>query len=59
MQCRMENQMTPHAQSCKFELIDENATIKAIDYIESKFSSGDDGISNVLLTHVKLQISSI
>ena len=48
---------TPHAQNCKFQLIDENATIKAIDYIENKSSSGHDGISNILLKHVKLEIS--
>ena len=48
---------TPHAQNCRFELIDENATIKAIDYIDNKPSSGHDGISNVLLKYVKLEIS--
>ena len=48
---------TPHAQNCRFELFDENATIKAIDYIENKPSSGHDGISNVLLKYVKLEIS--
>ena len=48
---------TPHAQNCKFQLIDENATIKAIDYIENKSSSGHDGISNILLKYVKLEIS--
>ena len=48
---------TPHAQNCKFQLIDENATIKAIDYIENKSSSGHDGISNILLKYVKLGIS--
>ena len=48
---------TPHPQNCKFELIDENATIKAIDYIENKSSSGHDGISNILLKYAKLEIS--
>ena len=48
---------TPHAQNCKFQFIDENATIKAIDYIENKSSSGHDGISNILLKYVKLEIS--
>ena len=48
---------TPHAQNCRFELIDENATIKAIDYIVNKPSSGHDGISNLLLKYVKLEIS--
>ena len=48
---------TPHAQNCRFDLIDENATIKAIDYIDNKPSSGHDGISNVLLKYVKLEIS--
>ena len=48
---------TPHAQNCRFELIDENATIKAIDYIDNKPSSGHDHISNVLLKYVKLEIS--
>ena len=48
---------TPHAQNCKFQLIDENATIKAIDYIENKSSSGHDGISNIILKYMKLEIS--
>ena len=48
---------TPHEQNCRFELIDENATAKAIDYIDNKPSSGHDGISNVLLKYVKLEIS--
>ena len=48
---------TPHVQNCKYQLIDENATIKAIDYIENKSSSGHDGISNILLKYVKLEIS--
>ena len=48
---------TLHAQNCKFQLIDENATIKAIHHIENKSSSGHDGISNVLLKYVKLEIS--
>ena len=48
---------THHAQNCRFELIDENATIKVIDYIENKSSSGHDGISNILLKYVKLEIS--
>ena len=48
---------TPHAQNYKFQVIDENATIKAIDYIENKSSSGHDGISNILLKYVKLEIS--
>ena len=51
------NLQTPHVQNCKFQLIDENATIKAIDYIENKSSSGHDGISNILLKYVKLEIS--
>ena len=42
---------TPHEQNCKFQLIDESATIKAIDYIENKSSSGHDGISNILLKY--------
>ena len=33
----------------KIIIIDENATIKAIDYIENKSSSGHDGISNIRL----------
>ena len=48
---------TPYAQNCKFELIDENATINTIDFIGNKFSSCHDGISNVLLKYVKLKIS--
>ena len=48
---------TPHAQNCRFELIDQNATIKAIDYIDNKPSSGHYDISNVLLKYVKLEIS--
>ena len=48
---------TPHAQNCKFEIIDGNATIKAIDYIDNKPSSGQDSISNVLLKYSKLKIS--
>ena len=48
---------TPHAQNCKFEIIDGNATIKVIDYIDNKPSSGQDGISNVLLKYSKLKIS--
>ena len=48
---------TPHAQNCKFEIIDGNAIIKAIDYIDNKPSSGQDGISNVLLKYSKLKIS--
>ena len=31
--------------------------IKAINYIENKSSSGEDGISNSLLKYVKLEIS--
>ena len=49
--------LTPHAQNCRFELIDENATVKAKDYIDNKPSSGHDSISNVLLKYVKLEIS--
>ena len=47
---------THHAQNCRFKLIDENATIKVIDYIENKSSSGHDGISNVLLKYVHIQL---
>ena len=48
---------TPHAQNCRFELIAEIATIKVINYIDNKPSSGHDGNSNVLLKYVKLEIS--
>ena len=50
---------TPHAQNCRFELIDKNATIEAIDYRENKPSFGHDGISNGLLKYVKLKLASL
>ena len=47
---------TPAVTSRKFNCITENETMKAIDRLENKSSSGHDGISNKLLKLVKNEL---
>ena len=47
---------TPAETSLKFNCITENETMKAIDRLENKSSSGHDGISNKLLKLVKNEL---
>ena len=47
---------TPAETSLKFNCITENETMKAIDRLENKSSSGHDGISNKLLKSVKNEL---
>ena len=47
---------TPAETSLKFNCVTENETMKAIDRLENKSSSGHDGISNKLLKLVKNEL---
>ena len=48
---------SPTRETLKFECITKDYTIKAIDNLENKNSSGHDGISNTLLKTIKNDIS--
>ena len=48
---------TPYTHNFTFSAITESDVIKAIDKLPSKTSSGVDGISPVLLKHIKHEIS--
>ena len=48
---------SPTRETLKFECITKDYTIKAIDNLEKKNSSGHDGISNTLLKTIKNDIS--
>ena len=47
----------PAVENLQFKCITEETTIKAIDELENKSSSGHDGISNKLLKVIKFNIS--
>ena len=47
----------PAVENLQFKCITEETTIKAIDELENKSSSGPDGISNKLLKVIKFNIS--
>ena len=50
--------LTSHtAENLRFKCITEDYTIKVIDNLENKNSSGHDGISNKLLKSIKEDIS--
>ena len=49
--------ISPTKKILKFECITKNYTIKAIDNLKNKNSSGHDGISNTLLKTIKNDIS--
>ena len=49
---------TPAETRLKFNCITENETIKAINRLENKSSSGHDGISNKLLKLIKNELKS-
>ena len=46
----------PAVENLQFKYITEETTIKAIDELENKSSSGHDGISNTLLKVIKCNI---
>ena len=48
---------SPTAEKLQFKCINEEYTIKAIDNLENKNSSGHDGISNKLLKPIKCSVS--
>ena len=52
------NTWIPVETRLKFNCITENETMKAIDRLENKNSSGHDGISNKLLKLVKNELKS-
>ena len=49
---------TPAETRLKFNCITENETIKAINRLENKSSSGHDGISNKLLKLIKNELKT-
>ena len=48
---------SPTAEKLQFKCINEENTIKAIENLENKNSSGHDGISNKLLKSIKCSVS--
>ena len=52
------NTYTPAETRLKFNCITENETIKAINRLENKSSSGHDGISNKLLKLIKNELKT-
>ena len=48
---------SPTAEKLQFKCINEEYTIKALDNLENKNSSGHDGISNKLLKSIKCSVS--
>ena len=49
---------TPAETKLKFKCITENETIKTINRLENKSSSGHDGISNKLLKFIKNELKT-